>query len=347
MTTTSNGERDDHRGSGSGSGSGDGDILAAHRRVTVVGAGVIGTSWTALFLAHGLRVTVSDPAEGAEKAVRTQLRELAAGFAAVGTPLPDEPLPLRFEPDLEKAVADADLVQENGPERLELKRELFARIEAAAPARALLATSTSGLLPSDIARDLREPERLVVAHPFNPPHLQPLVEIVPGERTSPATVDRAVALYRALGRRPQVLRKEISGFVGNRLQSALFREAVHLVTEGVVTEEELDAVVRDSIGLRWAAAGPFRSFHLGGGPGGLAHFLDHLAPGMERRWPDLGTPSFDAPTRRLLLEQAEESFGAHPYAELTAERDRTQLALLRARAEAAGEPSPGAADQPG
>jgi ketoreductase RED1 len=155
---------------------------------------------------------------------------------------------------------------------------LFSRIERAAPADALLLSSTSGIRATDIAGALQQPGRLVLGHPFNPPHLVPLVEVVRGEQTDPEAVRRAVDFYTALGKKPRVLRKEVPGFVANRLQSALFREAINLFVQGVVTEEELDEIVTSSIGLRWAVAGPFRSFHLGGGPGGLPAFLQHLGP---------------------------------------------------------------------
>ncbi|MER8027364.1 3-hydroxyacyl-CoA dehydrogenase NAD-binding domain-containing protein [Streptomyces bauhiniae] len=309
------------------------DTLAG-TRATVIGAGVIGISWTALFLAHGLHVTVTDPRADAEAQVRAGVEEIAPTLAALGLPTDGLTGRLRFEPDLAAAVADADLVQENGPERLDVKREIWRTVEQAAPAHALFATSTSGVPATAIAEALEQPERLVVGHPFNPPHLVPLVEIVPGERTSPETVKRARDLYTALGKKPQVLRKEIPGFVANRLQSALFREAVHLVAEGVVTEAELDAVVTDSIGMRWAVAGPFRTFHLGGGPGGLPHFLAHLGTAMEAGWPALGRPALDEPTVALLARQSEEAFGAEPVAEPAARRDRAQLALMTALGEA-------------
>ncbi|KNB53079.1 3-hydroxyacyl-CoA dehydrogenase family protein [Streptomyces caatingaensis] len=299
-------------------------------KATVVGAGVIGISWAGLFLAHGMDVVVCDPRPDTERLVRDGLDGITPGLAALGLPTEGLTDRLRFEPDLAAAVAGTDVVQENGPERLEVKQEIWRTVEEAAPAHALLATSTSGIPATAIARALRRPERLVVGHPFNPPHLVPLVEIVPGERTSPETVERARAFYASLGKKPQVLRKEIPGFVANRLQSALFREAVHLVAEGVVTEEELDEVVTASIGLRWAVAGPFRTFHLGGGPGGLPHFLEHLGRAMEAAWPGLGSPSFDAPTVARLTEQARAAFGDAPVAELAARRDRAQIALMQA-----------------
>ncbi|MFG2181667.1 3-hydroxyacyl-CoA dehydrogenase family protein [Streptomyces abikoensis] len=300
--------------------------------VTVIGGGVIGISWAGLFLAHGLDVVVSDPRPEAEDPVLAGLAEIAPALAELGLPTERLTARLRFEPDLATAVARADVVQENGPERLDVKREIWRTVEAAAPPHALLATSTSGIPATAIATALRQPERLVVGHPFNPPHLVPLVEIVPGERTSPETLRRARDFYASLGKKPQILRKEVPGFVANRLQAALFRECVHLVAEGVVTEAELDDIVTDSIGLRWAVAGPFRTFHLGGGPGGLPHFLTHLGRAMEASWPGLGEPSFDEPTVALLTAQAEEAFGGEPVGELAARRDRAQLALMRALA---------------
>ncbi|MFD3583660.1 3-hydroxyacyl-CoA dehydrogenase NAD-binding domain-containing protein [Streptomyces sp. NPDC058683] len=301
--------------------------LDAHRRVTVVGAGVIGSSWTALFLAKGLTVTVTDPMPDVDRLVHDQLQQAIPTLRALGLPTADLDRNLRFEADLGKAVADADVVQENGPERLDVKQDLFARIEQAARPDALLLSSTSGIRATDIAEALRQPARLVIGHPFNPPHLIPLVEVVPGQKTDPEVVERAVAFYTALGKKPQVLRKEVPGFVANRLQAALFREAVNLVVQGVVTESELDSIVTSSVGLRWAVAGPFRSFHLGGGPGGLPHFLQHLGPGLESLWRDLGTPEFDEPTVRLLSEQAR--FGAS-IEELEAARDEAQIKVLQA-----------------
>ncbi|WP_086693523.1 3-hydroxyacyl-CoA dehydrogenase family protein [Streptomyces recifensis] len=304
-----------------------------YRSATVIGAGVIGTSWTALFLAHGLRVTVTDPRPEAEQQVRAGVEEIAPSLAALGLPTEGLTDRLRFEPDLAAAVADADLVQENGPERLGVKQEIWRTVEQAAPAHALFATSTSGVPATAIAEALEQPGRLVVGHPFNPPHLVPLVEVVPGERTAPETVERACALYTALGKKPQVLRKEIPGFVANRLQSALFREAVHLVAEGVVTEAELDAIVTDSIGMRWAVAGPFHTFHLGGGPGGLPHFLTHLGTQMAAGWPHLGRPLLDESTVALLTQQAQDAFGTESVAELAERRDRAQIALMNALGE--------------
>jgi ketoreductase RED1 len=305
-----------------------------YSNATVVGGGVIGISWTGLFLSHGLRVTITDPQPGIEPLVRAGLAELAPTLSALGLPtadLTEGTDALRFEPDLARAVADADVVQENGPERADLKQQLWVQIEDAAPSDALFASSSSGIPATTISAGMRQPERLVIGHPFNPPHLIPLVELVPGTQTDPAVVERAVAFYRALGKQPQVLRKQIPGFVANRLQSALFREAVYLVAAGVVTEQELDDVVTASIGMRWAVAGPFQTFHLGGGPGGLPDFLVHLGKELEASWEGLGSPRFDEPTVALLTEQAC-AFGGS-VADLAARRDAREIALMRALGE--------------
>ncbi|WP_318200520.1 3-hydroxyacyl-CoA dehydrogenase NAD-binding domain-containing protein [Streptomyces sp. SCL15-4] len=307
--------------------------IAGIREVTVVGGGVIGASWAALFLARGLAVTVSDPQPGVDEAVRGHIAQAAPALSALGLDTSDLTARLAFVPDLADAVRAADLVQENGPERLEVKHAMWRTIEEHAPAGALFATSTSGIPATEIATVLKAPERLVVGHPFNPPHLVPLVEVVPGERTSPETTERARAFYQALGKRPQVLRKEVPGFVANRLQSAVFRECVHLVSEGVVTMQELDDIVTSSLGQRWAVAGPFRSFHLGGGDGGLPHFMSHLGTGMERRWADMAEEevAFDERTRQLLTEQVKDFGGS--VADLAAARDRRQIAVMRALGE--------------
>src|SRR3954452_1057609 len=259
-----------------------------HQSVAVIGAGTIGLSWATLFAAKGLRVRVNDPKPDVEETVEQTVRQFAATLP--GNPPGAQELlgRISIEPDLERAVDGVDYIQENGPENIDFKRDLFARIEAATPARALILSSTSGLMPSDMGRDMKDPGRVIVGHPFNPPHVLPLIEVVPGSQTDSALTQRAMDFYRELGKEPVLLRKEIGGFVANRLQSALFKESVSLVEKGVVTPDELDMVVTESIGVRWATAGPFESYHLGGGPGGLRHLLEHLGPGMARRWKDLG-----------------------------------------------------------
>src|SRR5215207_206869 len=269
---------------------------AGYRSAAIVGAGTIGLSWATLFAAKGLAVRVTDPREDLEEAVSQAVRQFS-GTLPGGPREASELLGrLVFESDLERAVEGVDVVQENGPENIEFKREVFARIERAAPPAALILSSTSGFMPRGMSRTMVDPGRLVVGHPFNPPHVLPLVEVVGSEWTAPSVIDAAVDFYRWLGKEPVVLRKEIGGFVANRLQTALFRESVHLVLEGVVTPDELDKVVTESIGVRWATAGPFASYHLGGGPGGLPHFLQHLGPSIVRGWENLGQPELTPET---------------------------------------------------
>ena len=298
------------------------------RSAAVIGAGTIGLSWAALFASKGIAVRVNDPRPDVAEVVRDGVTQLAEV-------LPGDLLSLiTVEPELEAAVAGVDVVQENGPERLDFKQALFARIEAAAPAGALLLSSTSGLMPSDMAAGMKDPGRLLVGHPFNPPHVVPLVEVVPGAQTSTAAAEAAVEFYRSIGKVPVLLRKEIGGFVANRLQSALFRESVSLVLQGVVTPTELDQVVTESVGVRWATAGPFESYHLGGGPGGIRHLLEHLGPGMVKRWKDLGQPELTDEVVDRLSRDTEERFAGQDYDARNAARDRVQLAVLAARDQA-------------
>ena len=293
--------------------------------IAVVGAGTIGLSWAALFASHGHDVRITDPRDDLATFVTAGLAELAGV-------LPGEwAQRVAVSASLEEAVTGADVVQENGPERLELKQELFARIEKACPPGALLLSSTSGLMPSDLGASMVDPGRVVVGHPFNPPHVVPLVEVVPGARTTADTVAAAADFYLSLGKAPVVLRKEIGGFVANRLQSAVFREAVHLVLSGVVTPEELDRVVTESVGVRWATAGPFESYHLGGGPGGIRHLLAHLGPGMVKRWADLGRPELTPEVIELIAADTEQRFADRSFSQRSADRDAAQLAVIAAR----------------
>ncbi|MFE6721713.1 3-hydroxyacyl-CoA dehydrogenase NAD-binding domain-containing protein [Streptomyces albidoflavus] len=299
------------------------------KTVTVVGAGTIGLGWIALFLGYGLRVRVNSRRAEAPRIVQEAL-ELFAPHLPEGTEDPSTFAGrLEFEPDLERAVADADIVVENAPENLQLKQELFEAIGKAAPARALLLSSTSTLNPDDMGARMADSSRLVVGHPFNPPHVVPLVEVVGGERTAPEAIEEAVAFLSSVGRRPVVLHKPILAFAANRLQSALLRESVHLVREGVVTLEELDRVVTHSVGLRWATVGPFLAFHLGGGQGGLRKWLTTLGAGLEQGWELLGRPPMDDETIQLLIDQADQAYGDRSYEELVRERDTKQTAILR------------------
>src|SRR6516225_6532742 len=287
-------------------------ILTRYGKTAIIGAGVIGASWTALFLAHGLEVVVNDPQPGIEDTVRAAIGRIAPTLQALGLPHEGLERRLRFESDLERAVAGVDLVQENGPERTEWKQQLWARIESVVPPHALLLSSSSARTATEQSRDMKNAGRLLVGHPFNPPHLIPLVEVVPGERTDPKAVEEAVAFYTALGKVARVLRKEVVGFVANRLQRAIFRESCYLVQEGVVTVDELDDIVTHSIGLRWAVNGPFSSFHMGGGPSGLESFFEHLGKNMAASFKVISPLEFNDQLQQRMIDQAAASFGKEP-----------------------------------
>jgi carnitine 3-dehydrogenase len=287
-------------------------------RIAVVGTGVIGESWARLFLAHGHEVTATDPAPGAEDRLRASLG-------------PSERL--RFTDDLAAAVADADFVQENGPERLEVKHELLAIVDTAARLDVVVASSSSMLRPTDLARGApAHPERVLVGHPFNPPHLIPLVEVVPGEQTGEDVVERALAFYAAVGKKPIRLRQEVPGHVANRLQAALWQEAYSLVERGVATVADIDAAIANGPGLRWAVLGPFVNQHLSGGPGGLAHVLEHLGPPTEAWWRDLGQVTLTPELNAKLVSGVDDELAGTDPAELVARRDAVLTSLLAAKA---------------
>lgn len=268
----------------------------------VVGAGTIGLSWAALFAGHGLRVRITDPRPDLAEAVTEALDAAAGQLAAQGLDVDGLAERVDIAVDLADAVRDADVVQENGPENVGFKRELFTTLAEAAPAHALLLSSSSAIPATAFTDSIEDAGRILIGHPFNPPHLVPLVEVVPGQRTSDASVARAVDFYRFVGRVPVVERKEIPGFVGNRLQNALSREAIHLVEQGVVSPAELDTVMVNSLGLRWATVGPFLGAHLGGGPGGYRHMAEHIGVSMRQMWDSLGRPE-QTPNRRNTLSR--------------------------------------------
>lgn len=308
------------------------------RIAAVIGTGVIALGWIALFAARGLDVRISSTRPDAEAHVRKELERYAATLPTGAVDPEELAARLYFAPDVETAVAGAQIVQENALEDLVLKQRLFARIAVAAPEDALLLSSTSTLLPDALGVELPTPGRVVVGHPFNPPHIVPLVEVVASAEAAPGLVDRVAGFYAWLGKKPVVLRRAVPGFVANRLQSALLRESIHLVREGVVTVDELDAVVTASIGSRWAVVGPFQAFHLGGGEGGLRHWFAHIGNGLERSWDLLGRPTVDEATIGLLLAQADAGFGREPYDALATRRDQRQNAVIAALSAAAGLP---------
>ncbi|NYT70215.1 3-hydroxyacyl-CoA dehydrogenase NAD-binding domain-containing protein [Pusillimonas noertemannii] len=303
------------------------------KRVAVVGTGVIGASWTAYFLAQGLDVEATDPSPGAEQRLRETVARLWSSMERIGLRPGASQDRLRFHADLLDALKDVDFVQENGPENLEFKIDLFGRMDAALPADVVLASSSSGLLISKVQSACRHPQRVVLGHPFNPPHLIPLVEVIGGEHTSPEMLKAAMDFYTAIGKSSVNPRKEVKGHIANRLQAALWREAFHLVDQGVATVRDIDVAISQGPGLRWALLGPFMNLHLSGGQGGIEHLLDHLGGPIEDWWKDLGDPSMTPELKRKVAEQMREVLATADEARFVPERDRLLLDVIAAKKE--------------
>lgn len=300
------------------------------RSVAIVGAGTIGASWAALFLAHGLDVVVSDPAPDAESQTRARVQAAWPVLTELGRVVDGASADsLRFEPDLATALAGVDFVQENAPEREDFKIDLFARMDAILPPHVIVASSSSGLIMSRLQSRCRHAGRFVIGHPFNPPHLIPLVEVVGGEQTSADTIDRSIAFYQAMHKFPIRLNKEVPGHIANRLQAALWREAIHLAAENVASVADIDAAVSQGPGLRWALFGPHMTFNLGGGAGGLANFMDHLLGPVQTWWDDLGAPQVTPELQRRLIEGVNAEAGQRSIADLVEKRDAQLTALLK------------------
>jgi carnitine 3-dehydrogenase len=297
-------------------------------RVAVLGAGTIGASWATLFLSRGLRVAVYDPAPDTELRIRAFIADAWPTLEQRGLAADADPTLFTVHDDPAEAVRGAALVQESGPENLEIKRELFQSLDTALDADAVVASSTSGLMPSELQAGRTAPDRYLVAHPFNPPHLIPLVEVVGGRDTDPAVIDWAIRFYTWLGKHTIRVRREVPGHVANRMQAALYREAIHLVLEGVASVEDVDAAVSSGPGLRWAIMGPHLQHHLAGGAGGLRHLLEHIGPGIQRWWSDLGRPLL-TPEVIDRLVSAFEAGRPRPMPELVEERDALLIALLQ------------------
>lgn len=305
------------------------------RRIAIVGTGTIGASWAAHYLAHGFDVTATDPAPGAEAALRSYVEGAWAGVTTLGL-APGASLDrLKFTSDLAAALADADFVQENAPERPELKVTLFADIDDATPPEAIIASSSSGITMSEIQARCRRPERTVIGHPFNPPHVIPLVEVVGGKKTAPETVSAAMQFYASIGKKPVLLKKELPGHVANRIQSALYREVVYLIGEGVLDVADADDAVSWGPGLRWGVMGPSMLWHLGGGEGGIQHFMDTLMPRMAANWPRLGNPELTTELMQQIVTGVLDEADGKSIDELATQRDDMLFGLIAVRTQQA------------
>jgi len=304
------------------------------RRIAVIGTGVIGASWTALFLAKGLDVVATDIAPDAEASLRRFVDMAWPALKRLGLAPNASQSRLTFTADFLTAVKGADLVQENGPERIEFKRKLYGQLDGVLPPDVIIASSSSGLTMSEIQTACpSHPERCLIGHPFNPPHLIPLVEIVGGAKTSEDTIQRASEFYTALGKQTVRLHKEVPGHVANRLQAALAREVYHLVAEGVVSVADVDAALCWGPGLRWGIMGQVLLNHLGGGQGGIEHFFQQFTGPITAWWKVLGSPQLTPELQQKLVDGVRAEAGSRSIDGLAAERDEVLLGLLELRSQ--------------
>jgi carnitine 3-dehydrogenase len=315
-------------------------MTAPITRIAIIGAGVIGASWATTFLARGMDVIASDPAPDAEEALRKTIDAQWPAMQQIGLSPGASVERVQFVATAEEAVADAGFVQENGPERLDIKWDLFRRLDEAAPPDAPLASSTS-TIPISKFQDacMRHPERVVLGHPLNPPHLVPLVEVGGGKQTAPEAIERALNFYRAMGKRPIHLRHEIVGHVANRLQAALWQEAFNLVKAGVASVADVDAAIAHGPGLRWSLLGPFMNLHLSGGAGGVgALFGKPLWQATEGMWRDLGSVTVDADLGARVVAGVSDELGEGDLTEVIRQRDEVLVKLLKLKSEQNGLP---------
>ena len=302
-------------------------------RIAIVGTGVIGASWAAQYLARGFDVVATDPAPNAEANLRKYVDEAWPALTTIGLSRGAARERLSFAPTMKSALSEADLVQENGPERPDFKIKLFAAMDDATPPDSLIASSSSGITMSVMQSGCKRPERCVIGHPFNPPHIIPLVEVVGGAKTSPAAIQQAMAFYAAIGKKPILLHKELPGHVGNRLQAALYREVMHLIQQGVLSVADADDAVSWGPGLRWGVMGPSLQWHLGGGPGGIEHFMEHLMDPLAGMIKTLGNPEITPDLKRTIVEGVLQEAGRRSVEQLAHEEDELLVGLLRLRSQ--------------
>lgn len=305
-------------------------LITSIKTFAAIGVGVIGSGWIARALAHGLDVVAWDPAPGAEQELRARVANAWPALERVGLKQDASPSRLRFVATIEECVKDADFIQESAPEREDLKIRLHAQISAAAKPGAIIASSTSGLLPSDFYKDAIGPQRCVVGHPFNPVYLLPLVEVLGGINTAPEAIDAAIQIYTELGMRPLRVRKEVPGFIADRLLEAVWREALHLVNEGVATTGEIDDAIRFGAGIRWSFMGTFLTYTLAGGDAGMKHFMAQFGPALELPWTKLVAPKLTDELIDRVVDGTTEQQGGRSIKELERYRDDCIISVLDA-----------------
>ena len=301
------------------------------RRIAVVGTGVIGASWAAQYLARGLEVVATDPAPNAEENLRKYVDEAWEQLTAIGLTPGASRNRLSFTKNMKEALSEADLVQENGPERPDFKIKLFADMDEATPVDSIIASSSSGITPSVMQSNCQHPERVLVGHPFNPPHIIPLVEIVGGTKTSPDAIERAIAFYGSIGKKPIRLNKELPGHVANRLQAALYGQVMYLIQQGVLSVADADDAVSYGPGLRWGVMGPSLQWHLGGGQDGIKHFMEHLMDPLAAMIKTLGSPDVTPELKQTIAEGVLREAGSHSVEQLAQAENDVLIGLLRLR----------------
>jgi carnitine 3-dehydrogenase len=307
------------------------------RKVCCIGAGTIGAGWTAFFLARGYSVTTYLHEPGEEPSLRALIDTAWVSLESLGLADGASLDNLRCTSDLAQAVSDAEFVQESAPEDMQLKQALYERLGRLVAANVVIASSTSGLPMSEIQTRCATPERTVVGHPFNPPYLLPLVEIVGGADTDPLAVQWLADFYKAAGKAPLVLSKEIPGFIATRLQEAIWREALHMISNGEATVEDIDFAIVNGPGPRWALMGPCLIYHLGGGEGGMTHCLDQFGPALKLPWSRLEAPELSRELRAQLIEGTAREAGDRDYKALNLERDTGLVAIRQALTESGSE----------
>lgn len=290
------------------------------QHIAVIGTGVIGMSWVTFYLQKGFKVTATDVAIDAEQKLRAGIEKFSPGLSQEF---------LRFEQNLEDAVKDAHLVQENGPERIDFKQELFRKLDSFTPPDVLLLSSSSGIVPTIFQAKAVHPERILLGHPFNPPHLIPLVEVCGGEKTAEAAVLKTIEFYESVGKKPIRLHKEMKGHVANRLQAALWQEAFYLLQQGVASVKDIDAAISEGPGLRWALLGPYMNLHLSGGEGGIKHMLEHLGPPMKSWMNDLGEVTINEELINLITQGVNDLLSVKNQSKLVGERDQVLQQLIK------------------
>lgn len=298
-------------------------------RAAAVGGGVIGAAWAARMVLNGIDVIVADPSPDAGRVVDDVLANAVAAWDDLGL-APNQRGSIAVVTSIEEAVTDAQFVQESVPERLDLKATVLAAIEAATPPSTVVASSTSGLRPTELQRSMDNPGRLVVGHPFNPVYLLPLVEVVGGDQTTPETIERAKAVYTSIGMKPLHVRVEIDAFIADRLLEAVWREALWLVNDGVATTAEIDDAITYGFGLRWAQMGLFETYRTAGGPGGFRHFIEQFGPTLDWPWSKLtDTPEFTTELVDRIVDQSDQQSGHHELRDLEQIRDRNLVGFLK------------------